>query len=119
MPAWSSYSYNSSTAKRQGRHARPVGVRGSTTNKQKEDFMTRYIDYSVKHAIVPVTETALDYVQAIVPDTMRYNTTEAGDCIIDLGNACFESGEILPDWLDAVIAEALSNSVQFLHFVAD
>jgi hypothetical protein len=99
-----------------------LAVKGSTNRQQqqqKEDFMARYIAYTEKHGIIPVTETALDYVQSIVPANMRYNTTEAGDCIIDLGNSCFESGEKLPDWLDAVIAEALSNSVQFLHFVAD
>jgi len=77
------------------------------------------IRYSVKHGIVCVTETQLDYIEAIVPANMRYNTAEAGACIIDMGNSCFESGEKMQDWLNDVIATALSNSVQFLHFVVE
>jgi hypothetical protein len=95
----------------------------TTKTNQKETTMARYIDYTVKHGIVRVTETQLEYVESIVPANMRYNTTEAGDCILDLGDSCFnsclESGEKLPDWLNAVIDEAVSNSMHFLHFVAD
>jgi hypothetical protein len=97
----------------------------TTKTNQKETTMARYIDYTVKHGIVRVTETQLEYVESIVPANMRYNTADAdaGACIIDLGDSCFnsclESGEKLPDWLNAVIDEAVSDSMHFLHFVAD
>jgi len=83
--------------------------------------MARYIDYTVKHGIVRVTETQLEYVESIVPANIRYNTADAdaGACIIDLGDSCFESGEKLPDWLNSVMEEAVSDSMHFLHFVAD
>lgn len=74
------------------------------------------ISYIVKHGIVTVTESQLDYLEAIVPGSARYTTAEAGDCIVDLGGDCFEDDGQLPDWLLNVLAEALSNNVQFLHF---
>jgi len=97
----------------------------TTKTNQKETTMARYIDYTVKHGIVRVTETQLEYVESIVPANMRYNTADAdaGACIIDLGDSCFnsclEAGEKLPDWLNAVIDEAVSNNMHFLYFVAD